>query len=83
MITIEQSKVLAKRRAQNELNDCIVAMHTKKVAGKKTLIEDAKFLSCIPHLRILLDLSLFRSSSWFLMKKSRARWMISPGVKWQ
>ena len=43
MITIEQSKVLTKRRAQNELNDRIVAMHTKKVASKEALIEEAKF----------------------------------------
>ena len=43
MITIEQSNVLAKRRAQNELNNHIVAMHTKKVAGKKALIEEARF----------------------------------------
>ena len=30
-------------RAKNELNNRIVAMHTKKVAGKKALIEEAKF----------------------------------------
>ena len=44
MVAIEQSKVLMERnRAKNELNDRIVAMHTKKVAGKKALIEEAKF----------------------------------------
>ena len=54
MVVIEHSKVLMESRAKNKLNNCIVAMHTKKVAGKKALIEEAKFLSCIPHLRILI-----------------------------
>ena len=75
MIAIEQSKVLAKRCAQNELNDRIVAMHTKTVAGKKALIEEVgSSLSCILHLTVLVDLSLCRSS-WFLTKNSRAHWM--------
>ena len=44
MVAIEQSKVLIESRAKNDdLNDCIVAMHTKKVAIKKALIEEAKF----------------------------------------
>jgi hypothetical protein len=41
MVAIKQSKVLMESRAKNELNDRIVAMHTKKVAGKKALIEEA------------------------------------------
>ena len=43
MVAIEQSKALRKSHAKNELNNSIVAMHTKKVAGKKALIEEAKF----------------------------------------
>ena len=35
MITIEQSKVLAKRCAQNELNNRIVTMHTKRLLARR------------------------------------------------
>ena len=43
VVAIEQSEVLMESRAKDELNNCIIAMHTKKVAGKKALIEEAKF----------------------------------------
>ena len=35
--------MLVQSHAKNELNDHIVSIHIKKVAGKKALIEEAKF----------------------------------------
>lgn len=39
-----QSKMVIDNRVRTDLSDCIIAMQTNKVAGKKALIEELKFL---------------------------------------
>ncbi|KAI2495196.1 hypothetical protein MHU86_19335 [Fragilaria crotonensis] len=39
-----QSKIVINNRERSDLSDRIVAMHTSKVAGKKVLIEELKFM---------------------------------------
>ncbi|KAI2508514.1 hypothetical protein MHU86_5913 [Fragilaria crotonensis] len=43
-VAMEQSKLLLESHEENMYNDCLVSMHTTKVAGVKARIEDVKFL---------------------------------------
>lgn len=41
---IAQSRLAHKGKKKAKVNDCIEAMHLKKVAGKQSMIQETKFL---------------------------------------